>query len=111
MTEDMSKYRITPSTTIDPTDVDLDQAGYTLADGTPLTESVANRIADELADEARRRRGGRPSLSGSGSSPQVAFRITPELRARADELATKEGRPVSAIARQALEEYLQARTS
>ena len=50
---------------------------------------------------------GRPSLTGTGTtSPQVTFRLPPELRAQAEAQARKEGTKVSAVARKALEEYL-----
>lgn len=52
-------------------------------------------------------RKGRPSLSGRRSvSPSVGFRLTPELRARAEAIASRNGTTVSALAREALEDYL-----
>ena len=50
---------------------------------------------------------GRPSLTGSREpSPHVGFRVAPELRERADALAHERGISLSALARQALEEYV-----
>lgn len=50
---------------------------------------------------------GRPSLTGEkAASPQVTFRLTPELRARAEAEATRQGRRLSDVAREALERYL-----
>lgn len=53
-------------------------------------------------------RKGRPSLTGAATpSPSVGFRLTPELRRRAEKVAHKEGVSVSALARKALTQYLQ----
>lgn len=52
-------------------------------------------------------RRGRPSLTGKHeTSPSVGFRLTPELRAQAERIAKDRGISVSALARQALEEFL-----
>jgi predicted HicB family RNase H-like nuclease len=84
----------------------------------PVSKSgirLADALVDELADEAQRgydlsrgRRIGRPSLEGqrSGLSPRVSFRITPALREQANRRAEKEGKTISAFAREALERYL-----
>jgi len=59
---------------------------------------------DESATAHRR---GRPSLSGNNAeSPQITFRLPPELRAQVEVLATQEGRRMSDIARDALQRYL-----
>ncbi len=50
---------------------------------------------------------GRPSLTGtSAHSPRVTFRIEPEVREKAADRAKREGKTVSALAREALERYL-----
>lgn len=53
---------------------------------------------------------GRPSLSGTDkggkSSPQIAFRVNPTLRQKAQEVAEGEGINVSQLGRKALKEYL-----
>jgi predicted HicB family RNase H-like nuclease len=77
--------------------------------GTAVTEALAEKLADEAErgyDLSRGRRVGRPSLAGRGASPRVNFRTTPALHDRARRLAAKEGKTVSALAREALEEYL-----
>lgn len=52
-------------------------------------------------------RKGRPSLTGnSAASPSVGFRVTPQLRARAEDVARRRGVSVSELAREALEEYV-----
>ncbi len=80
-------------------DVDLDEDDVRLADGTQLTEQKAADIVDEV-----RRRVGRPSLTGeAAASPRITFRITPSVRDRAAELAAREGKTVSQLAREALE--------
>jgi hypothetical protein len=81
-----------------------------LKDGTPLTEEVAGRLADEAErgyDLTRGRRVGRRSLAGgSGHSPRLNFRTTPELYERAAARAEREGKTVSQLAREALERYV-----
>src|SRR3954463_12010755 len=80
-------------------DVDLDEDDVRLADGTRLTEQRAAEIVDEV-----RRRGGRPSLTGeAAASPRIAFRVTPGVRDRAAQVAAREGKTVSQLAREALE--------
>lgn len=90
-----------PKYTLGP-DVDLDAEEYHLADGTRLTEQVAEQLAAEVI-----RRAGRPSLSGrAGHSPRVAFRLSEADRARADRAAEAAGVSVSQLAREALLERL-----
>lgn len=65
------------------------------------------RVIDEGNYVAYYPQRGRPSLSGKPAvSPSVGFRLTPELRARAEEVAQRRGVTVSALARTALEQYL-----
>jgi hypothetical protein len=105
----VTKRRVNPGDyVIDPdkvevSNIDLDREAFSYR-GRRLTEDDAERIADETLAELRR---GRPSLTGTRQhSPQVAFRLTPELRAEVEAQAAREGRRVSDVARQALEEYL-----
>jgi predicted HicB family RNase H-like nuclease len=89
---------VTPTTPMGP-DVDLDAEDVRLADGTRLTEQKAAEIVGEV-----RRRAGRPSLTGEAAiSPRITFRITPGVRDRAAEMAAREGKTVSQLAREALE--------
>lgn len=81
--------------------------------GTEISEETAERLADEaeagfdLDDGQIVHAGrGRPSLSGEHTSPQVTFRLPAHLRVKAAERAAREGRSVSALAREALERYL-----
>jgi cell pole-organizing protein PopZ len=95
--------RITPDTPIGP-DVDLDREDIRLADGTRLTQEVADRIVTQA------RRGGRPSLSGeAAASPQIAFRVSPAVRDKAAAVASAEHKTISDLAREALERYLAER--
>ena len=56
-----------------------------------------------------RRRVGRPSLTGeAAASPRITFRIAPSTRDRAAEIAAQEGKTVSQLAREALEERVAA---
>jgi predicted HicB family RNase H-like nuclease len=85
-------------------DVDLDLAEVRLKDGTRLTEKVAAEIVEQV-----RRGTGRPSLSGQAApSPQIAFRVPQSLRDRAAEIAEREGKTISQLAREALEERVRA---
>jgi len=76
---------------------------------------ITPEIADALALEAERGydlskakcvRIGRPSLGGSGTSPRLSFRLTPELYRVAKQRAKEEGRSVSDLAREAVSRYV-----
>ncbi len=95
---DEHRPAVTPDSPIGP-EVDLGAEDVRLADGTRLTEQRAAEIVDEV-----RRRGGRPSLTGeAAASPRIAFRVTPGVRDRAAQVAAREGKTVSQLAREALE--------
>ena len=95
--------QVTLETPIGP-DIDLDEEDVRLADGTRLTPNAAEEIV-----ERARRAAGRPSLSGeSRHSPQIAFRVPRKLRDRAARVAAKEGKTVSELAREALEQRIAA---
>jgi len=87
--------------------IDLDQDVVVDGDGERITEARAEEIAAETLRQVRR---GRPSLSGEPeTSPRVSFRIPEQLRVRIEQRAEQEGRPVSEVAREALEFYLDRR--
>ena len=78
--------------------------------GLPITDELAEQLADEAEagyELTAAKRAGRKSLGGTGgTSPRVNFRMTAELQARAQARAEREGKTVSEIAREALEEYV-----
>jgi predicted HicB family RNase H-like nuclease len=95
---DRTRPSVTADSPIGP-DVDLEEDDVRLADGTRLTEQRAAEIVEEV-----RRRGGRPSLTGEAAvSPRIAFRVTPGVRDRAAQIAAREGKTISQLAREALE--------
>ncbi|HVV77202.1 MAG TPA: hypothetical protein VHC43_14320 [Mycobacteriales bacterium] len=85
-------------------DIDLDRQTVRDRKGRRITDAYVRRAVDASHRQLSR---GRPSLTGrSAPSPQVTFRLPPELRAEAAALAARDGKHVSEIARQALEEYV-----
>ena len=67
----------------------------------PKRQSLAAQSAAAI------RKAGRPSLAGgSGTSPQVTFRLSPSVREQAERLAANRGTTVSALAREALEQLV-----
>jgi hypothetical protein len=86
-------------------DVDLQSEDIRDRRGRRITEEYVDAA---VADVHARLGRGRPSLSGAGRrSPQVTFRLPPELREQAEKQARAEGTKVSDVARRALEEYLE----
>ena len=98
----MSKAKRTPPkvTTTTPFGPDVDLTKQVVRDA--KGQRVTKRYSDNVVAQARR---GRPSLD-SGPSPQVAFRIPASLRDRAAQIAAAEGKTVSQLAREALEQRL-----
>lgn len=88
-------------------DVDLAETEVVLADGSRLTEDVAEEMAEE-ALARHRSRGGRPSLS-AGVSPRVAFRVPADLRQKLAEAAEQDQVGESEVMRRALAQYLATR--
>lgn len=71
----------------------------------------AEQLARQALAEVRRRNlvPGRKSLSGgSVHPPRVQFRVPEAIRERAEQRAAAEGKSLSALAREALERYLEA---
>lgn len=93
----MTKHQALP-------DVDLEIDDVRDSQGRRITEEYAQAATAQAIASAGR---GRPSLTGTkATSPQVTFRVTPELRARAAAEAERQGRRISDVAREALERYL-----
>jgi predicted HicB family RNase H-like nuclease len=99
---------IGPGTTIEDIDLDAEEVYY---HGERLTEARAAQLARDTLAEARRRNliPGRKSLTGGAvHSPRMQFRVPQDLREEAERRAAAEGKTVSALAREALEQYLRA---
>jgi hypothetical protein len=81
--------------------------------GTPITDELAEQLADEAEagyDLSPGRRVGRKSLAGGdGRSPRINIRVTPEFYERARERASREGKTISELARDAFEAYVGGR--
>jgi hypothetical protein len=79
--------------------------------GVPITDGLADQLAEEAEhgyDLRRGRRVGRRSLAGgSGYSPRLNVRTTPELYERTAARASREGKSISQLAREALEHYME----
>ncbi len=75
-----------------------------------LTDADYRRLAD-LAEHGfepgafHPQRRGRPSLGPNGVSPRVATRVPPDVHERAKARAASEGKTVSKVIRELLEEY------
>lgn len=84
-----------------------------LKDGTPVTDDMVEKMADEAekgydVDEIRRRRaGGRPAM-GSGPASVESVRLEPELKKQLLLRASKDGVSVSEVIRKALRNYVRA---
>ncbi len=78
--------------------------------GRTITPEMAAALAVEAEagydlSLAQRRQVGRPSLD-EGVSPRVSFRATTELYEATRKRADAEGRPMSALVREAVERYV-----
>ncbi|MGH3928781.1 MAG: hypothetical protein ACRDTF_02240 [Pseudonocardiaceae bacterium] len=93
-------------------DVDLEHEDVRDRHGNRITSKYLERALADILDEdapiePSEVRRGRPSLSGgSAHSPQVTFRLPDQLHRQAVDAADREGKTVSALAREALEQYL-----
>lgn len=87
-------------------EVDLESEVLVDSKGRRVDRAYVERALAEVEEDVARR-AGRPSLTGkSAHSPHVSFRITPELKARAEQAAREQGTTVSNLAREALEQFL-----
>lgn len=84
-----------------------------LKDGTPVTDEMVDRMADEAevgydVEEIKRRgAGGRPAM-GSGPASVESVRLDPELKRELLLRASKDGISVSEVIREALRTYVRA---
>jgi predicted HicB family RNase H-like nuclease len=87
-------------------DVDLETEVVLDSDGRRIDDAHVDEVV-AAAHEYLDRRAGRPSLTGRAErSPQVTFRVTPEMKARAEVAARVQGTKVSHLARRAFEQVL-----
>ncbi len=87
-------------------DIDLETEVVLDSDGRRIDQAYVDEVVD-AAHEYLQKRAGRPSLTGNAQhSPQVTFRVTPELKARAEAEAQARGTTVSQLAREAFEQFL-----
>jgi hypothetical protein len=87
-------------------EIDLDSEAILDSKGRRVDQAYVDRALADVEDDLARR-AGRPSLTGkSEHSPHVSFRITPELKARAEQTARDQGTTVSKLARKAFERFL-----
>ena len=100
--------RASRSSRITGPEIDLEREVILDSRGTRVDQDYVDRALAEVEDDVRRR-AGRPSLTGAAEhSPHVTFRVTPAMKARAEQVAQDEGITVSALARLAFERYLSA---
>ncbi len=84
--------------------IDLDVEDVRLADGSRLTETAAQELAEQVVRASGR---GRPSLTAPGErSPQLRLSVPEQLRDGLRARADAEHRSVSELAREAIERYL-----
>ena len=103
MVKRSGKRRTLPKVTVDSAigpDADLATEIVRDAKGRRVDDAYVERVVKAAA-----RLRGRPSLD-VGRSPQVAFRLPPAMREQAARVAAAEGKSVSQLAREALEQRL-----
>ena len=89
-------------------DADLDTEEIRAADGRRLTEDLAS----EIAERALARHRGRPSVSGGKvRTPSLTVRVPTQIQAALQSIADTQGRRVSDVSRDALEEYVKRHAS
>lgn len=91
-----------------------DQTYGTTASGTPITDQLIEKLADEAEvgqdpDEilSRRSKRGRPML-GSAPSTVESVRLDPDMKEQLLRRADDDGLPVSEVIREALRQHLAA---
>lgn len=93
--------KVTTRTKIE-SDVDLRRQVRRDREGRRIDDAYVDRLIGAA------RKPGRPPLADHGPSPSIAFRVPATLREQAEELAAREGKTVSQLAREALEARLAA---
>lgn len=96
---DNDRYELAPGG-----DVDLDRDEVYDRHGNRITEEYARRAVEDVHTKVGR---GRPSLTGGREhSPRVSFRVPRDVREKAEQVAKREGKSVSQLAREAFEEHV-----
>jgi hypothetical protein len=87
--------------------VDLDKDVVKDTTGRRIREADAEQLAQEAHERIAKRGRGRPSLSGkSAESPQIAFRVSADVRKELTRRARREHKKVSDVVRDAIDAYL-----
>ena len=94
----------------------MNETTFKTSSGAAIDSAAAEALAAEAErgydlSTAKPRRVGRPSLGPAGTSPRFSFRATPELYQAAKHRATKEGRTISDLAREAVDHYVNSSPS
>lgn len=96
---DNDRYELAPGR-----GVDLERDEVYDRHGNRITEEYVRRAVDDVHTKVGR---GRPSLTGGREhSPRVSFRVPREVREKAEQVAEREGKSVSQLAREAFEEHV-----
>jgi hypothetical protein len=92
--------------TVESAEVDLENEDVRDSKGRRIDQEYVKRAVD-AAHEHLDRVVGRPSLTAPGArSPQVTFRLRPEVKELAEKVAKERNTTVSTLAREAFERYL-----
>ena len=87
-------------------EIDLEKEVILDSEGRRIDSAYVDQTLAEV-DAYWKKHGGRPSLTGQAKhSPHVSFRVTPELKAKAERAAQERGVTVSQLAREAFERFL-----
>lgn len=85
-------------------DIDLDREEIQLTDGSRLSETAAEELAERVLAE---RRAGRPSVSGGRQhTPSLTVRVPKRTRSALEAIAQAQGRRLADVSRDALDEYV-----
>jgi len=102
----VTSRRQAPGLRITGPDLDLNREELRDSRGRRVDDAYVDRALAEVEEDLAQRLG-RPSLTGRPEhSPHIAFRVTPEVKSRAEQAAQEQGITVSELARTALERYL-----
>ena len=83
--------------------MDLDTEDIRLADGTCLTDELAEQIAEDAISRHR----GRPSVTGGRErTPSLTVRVPRSTRDSLEGIAASQGRRLADVGREALDEYV-----